>query len=168
MSASVGGSQPDRLVDYFVVAAYDKTRTIARGARRAHQCHGQVIQRFPTKDWPDAKFIDGLEHFCQPNGWKLYTSNFEPKFFISVLTDEMGRRHYCACLTFSEAISRQSLAGSAKQGESAGVGGSDEGDDEVEDHLEQRSRDFVNARLQQDQGHGHPYTYNYIGGAQGS
>ena len=48
-----------------------------------------------------------------------------------------------------------------------GVGGSDEGDDEVEDHLEQRSRDFVNARLQQDQGHGHPYTYNYIGGAQG-
>ena len=167
MSASVGGSQPDRLVDYFVVAAYDKTRTIARGARRAHQCHGQVIQRFPTKDWPDAKFIDGLEHFCQPNGWKLYTSNFEPKFFISVLTDEMGRRHYCACLTFSEAISRQSLAGSAKQGESAGVGGSDEGDDEVEDHLEQRSRDFVNARLQQDQGHGHPYTYNYIGGAQG-
>ena len=60
--------------------------------------------------------IDGLEHFCQPNGWKLYTTNFEPKFFISVLTDETGRRFYCACLTFSEAISRQSLAGNANRG----------------------------------------------------
>lgn len=60
--------------------------------------------------------IDGLEHFCQPNGWKLYTTNFEPKFFISVLTDETGRRFYCACLTFSEAISRQSLAGNSNRG----------------------------------------------------
>ena len=59
---------------------------------------------------------DGLEHFCQPNGWRLYTSNFEPKFFISVLTDEQGRRHYCACLTFSEAISRQSIAGAVNHG----------------------------------------------------
>ena len=57
MSASVGSSLPDRLVDYFVVAAYDKTRTITRGGRRAHQCHGQIIQRFPTKDWSDTKFI---------------------------------------------------------------------------------------------------------------
>ena len=131
--------------------------------------------------------IDGLEHFCQPNGWKLYTTNFEPKFFISVLTDETGRRFYCACLTFSEAISRQSLAGNANRGnyyaiyypktstirkrtvgefsssatfqlfylpigESNGLNGADEGDDEVEDHLEESSRDFVNARLQLDQG----------------
>ena len=62
MTASVGSSQSDRLVDYFVVAAYDKTRTITRGGRRAHQCHGQIIQRFPTKDWADTKFI-GKFHF---------------------------------------------------------------------------------------------------------
>ena len=167
MSVSVAGNQPDRLVDYFVVAAYDKTRSISRGARRrAHQCQGQIIQRFPTKDWPDTKFIDGLEHFCQPNGWKLYTSNFEPKFFISVLTDEHGRRYYCACLTFSEAISRQSIAGTVNQGESNGIGGSDDGDDEVEDHPEERSKEFVNARLQLDQVHDNPYRYTYIGSAQ--
>ena len=117
----------------------------------------------------------------------MYTTNFEPKFFISVLTDETGRRFYCACLTFSEAISRQSLAGNANRGnyyaihyqkasaqlnwnvgelsssvtfqlfylpigESNGLNGADEGDDEVEDHLEESSRDFVNARLQLDQG----------------
>ena len=28
----------------------------------------------------------------------------EPKFFVSVLTDIDGRRHYCACLAFSEAV----------------------------------------------------------------
>ena len=28
----------------------------------------------------------------------------EPKFFVSVLTDIEGRRHYCACLAFSEAV----------------------------------------------------------------
>ena len=37
-------------------------------------------------------------------------------------------------------------------GESNGLNGADEGDDEVEDHLEESSRDFVNARLQLDQG----------------
>ena len=104
------------------------------------------------------------------------------------MTDETGRRFYCACLTFSEAISRQSLAGNTNRGnyyaihqqkasniksnttvgqfsssvtfqlfyvpigESNGLNGADEGDDEVEDHLEESSRDFVNARLQLDQG----------------
>ena len=57
MTASMGACYPDRLVDYFVVAAYDKTRTITRGGRRPHQCHRHIIQRFPTKDWPDTKFI---------------------------------------------------------------------------------------------------------------
>ena len=82
-------------------------------------------------------------------------------------------------------------------GESNGLNGADEGDDEVEDHLEESSRDFVNARLQLDQGmigvnasrnlinmfkkiepnyscciyyllgHANPYRYNYIGGIQG-
>ena len=37
-------------------------------------------------------------------------------------------------------------------GETTGIGGADEGDDEVEDHPEERSREFVNARLQLDQG----------------
>ena len=51
-------------------------------------------------------FIDGLEHFCQPNGWSLRPEREEPKFFISVLTDIDGNRHYCACLAFSEAVSK--------------------------------------------------------------
>ena len=49
-------------------------------------------------------FSDGLEHFCQPNGWVLRPEKSEPKFFVSVLTDIEGRRHYCACLAFSEAV----------------------------------------------------------------
>ena len=68
MSVSVGGSQPDRLADYFVVAAYDKTRTLTRGGRRAHQCHGQIVQRFPVKDWPDTKFIGKQINFKRCSG----------------------------------------------------------------------------------------------------
>ena len=54
-------------------------------------------------------FSDGLEHFCQPNGWRLRTEREDPKFFISVLTDIDGNRHYCACLAFSEAVSKDLL-----------------------------------------------------------
>ena len=54
-------------------------------------------------------FLDGLEHFCQPNGWRLRTEREDPKFFISVLTDIDGNRHYCACLAFSEAVSKDLL-----------------------------------------------------------
>ena len=50
-----------------------------------------------------------MEHFCQPNGWRLRTEREDPKFFISVLTDIDGNRHYCACLAFSEAVSKDLL-----------------------------------------------------------
>ena len=51
-------------------------------------------------------WTEGLEHFCQPNGWKLTADREDPKFFISVLTDIKGNSHYCACLAFSEAVSK--------------------------------------------------------------
>ena len=54
-------------------------------------------------------FLDGLEHFCQPSGWRLRAEREEPKFFISVLTDIAGNRHYCACLAFSEAVPKDLL-----------------------------------------------------------
>jgi len=42
--------------------------------------------------------------FCQPQGWALSTERQEPKFFVSVLTDMNGNRHFCACLSFHEPI----------------------------------------------------------------
>ena len=43
-----------------------------------------------------------LKQFCQPGGWELTERRQEPTFFVSVLTDIDGERHYCACLTFHE------------------------------------------------------------------
>ncbi|MPC33187.1 Myotubularin-related protein 13 [Portunus trituberculatus] len=66
---------------------------------------GKIIQRFPERDWPDTPFTEGLELFCQPQGWALSTDRQEPKFFVSVLTDIDANRHYCAVLCFNEAVS---------------------------------------------------------------
>ena len=66
---------------------------------------GKIVQRFPEKDWPDTPFIDGVELFCQPLGWMLSSEQQEPRFFVSVLTDVDANRHYCACLSFNEAVS---------------------------------------------------------------
>lgn len=66
---------------------------------------GKIIQRFPEKDWDDTPFIDGVELFCQPLGWMLSSEQQEPRFFVSVLTDVDANRHYCACLSFNEAVS---------------------------------------------------------------
>lgn len=98
-----------RLVDYFVVAGYDHTNHGRRVERGGFTCQGTIIQRFPIKDWQDTPFIEGLEHFCQPNGWNLRPDRSDPKFFVSVLTDIEGRRHYCACLAFSEAVPKDLL-----------------------------------------------------------
>jgi len=65
---------------------------------------GKIIQRFPEKDWSDTPFIEGVELFCQPLGWMLSTEQQEPKYFVSALTDMDANRHYCACLTFNEAV----------------------------------------------------------------
>lgn len=88
-----------RLADYFVVVGYDHEK------ERSGISSGIIIQRFPEKDWPDTPFIDGIEWFCQPQGWALSTDRQEPQFFVSVLTDIDANRHYCACLCFNETVS---------------------------------------------------------------
>ncbi|CAL4080471.1 unnamed protein product, partial [Meganyctiphanes norvegica] len=88
-----------RLADYFVIVGYDHQND-RNGIGR-----GKLIQRFPEHDWPDTPFIEGMELFCQPQGWALSTELQEPKFFVSVLTDIDANRHYCAVLCFNEAVS---------------------------------------------------------------
>uniref|UniRef100_A0A674JZB6 SET binding factor 1 n=1 Tax=Terrapene triunguis TaxID=2587831 RepID=A0A674JZB6_9SAUR len=65
---------------------------------------GQILQRFPEKDWEDNPFPQGIELFCQPSGWQLFTERNPPSFFVAVLTDISSERHYCACFTFWEAV----------------------------------------------------------------
>ncbi|XP_025829760.1 myotubularin-related protein 13 isoform X2 [Agrilus planipennis] len=88
-----------RLADYFVVVGYDHEK------ERSGVSNGMVLQRFPEKDWPDTPFTDGIEWFCQPQGWILSSEKQQPQFFVSVLTDIYANRHYCACLCFNEAVS---------------------------------------------------------------
>uniref|UniRef100_A0A1Y1NJG4 UDENN domain-containing protein n=2 Tax=Photinus pyralis TaxID=7054 RepID=A0A1Y1NJG4_PHOPY len=88
-----------RLADYFVVVGYDHEK------ERSGISSGIILQRFPEKDWPDTPFIEGIEWFCQPQGWALSTDRQEPQFFVSVLTDIDANRHYCACLCFNETVS---------------------------------------------------------------
>ncbi|XP_025071226.1 myotubularin-related protein 5 isoform X4 [Alligator sinensis] len=65
---------------------------------------GQILQRFPEKDWEDNPFPQGIELFCQPSGWQLFTERNPPNFFVAVLTDINSERHYCACFTFWETV----------------------------------------------------------------
>uniref|UniRef100_G3UIF6 SET binding factor 1 n=1 Tax=Loxodonta africana TaxID=9785 RepID=G3UIF6_LOXAF len=61
---------------------------------------GQILQRFPEKDWEDNPFPQGIELFCQPSGWQLCAERNPPTFFVAVLTDINSERHYCAaCLS---------------------------------------------------------------------
>ncbi|XP_032077912.1 myotubularin-related protein 5 isoform X1 [Thamnophis elegans] len=87
-----------RLADYFVVVAFGP------GKRGSRDGQGQILQRFPEKDWEDNPFPQGIELFCQPSGWQLFKERNPPTFFIAVLTDINSERHYCACFTFWEAI----------------------------------------------------------------
>jgi len=94
-----------RLVDYVAVVGFD----FEANQRNAK---GRILQRFPQKDWPDTSFIEGIEFFCQPLGWELTAAPEQsrkhvPKFFQFVLTDIDVDRHYCACLTFYEAVQKQ-------------------------------------------------------------
>lgn len=107
-----------RLVDYIVIVGFD----FEANQRNAK---GKILQRFPERDWPDTSFIEGIEFFCQPLGWEVTAitdgqlenlstdiklqSKFTPKFFQFVLTDIDVDRHYCACLTFYEAIQNKQL-----------------------------------------------------------
>ncbi|CAI9722309.1 myotubularin-related protein 13-like isoform X8 [Octopus vulgaris] len=65
---------------------------------------GKTLQRFPENDWDDCPYTQGVELFCQPAGWQLSTQRLQPTFFAAVLTDIDADRHYCACMTFNEAV----------------------------------------------------------------
>ncbi|RWS28346.1 Myotubularin-related protein 13-like protein, partial [Leptotrombidium deliense] len=93
----------DRFVDYFVVLGFDHSK------QRGGLSTGRVLQRFPVKDWSDVPFIDGIELFCQPQGWRLSASPQQPTYFMSVLTDVDANKHYCACLSFNEPIAIQPI-----------------------------------------------------------
>ncbi|XP_051546862.1 myotubularin-related protein 5-like [Myxocyprinus asiaticus] len=87
-----------RLADYFVVIGYDLDK------RGGSEGQGRILQRFPEKDWEDNPFPQGIELFCQPNGWQLVPERKPPSFFVAVLTDINSERHYCACFTFWESV----------------------------------------------------------------
>ncbi|XP_039617539.1 myotubularin-related protein 5 isoform X3 [Polypterus senegalus] len=87
-----------RLADYFVVVGYDFDK------RASSESQGQILQRFPEKDWEDNPFPQGIELFCQPSGWQLLSERKPPTFFVAVLTDINSERHYCACFTFWESV----------------------------------------------------------------
>ncbi|XP_041970120.1 myotubularin-related protein 13 isoform X2 [Aricia agestis] len=87
-----------RLVDYFVIVGFDHEK------ERGGLSNGIILQRFPEKNWDDTPFHDGIEWFCQPQGWALSTERSEPRFYVSVLTDVDANRHYCACLCFNETV----------------------------------------------------------------
>ncbi|XP_069085535.1 myotubularin-related protein 5 isoform X10 [Pleurodeles waltl] len=104
-----------RLADYFVLVGFDLER------RGSGEGQGRILQRFPEKDWEDNPFPQGIELFCQPSGWQLFTERNPPTFFIAVLTDINSERHYCSCFTFWEAIeSAQSQTTNGDQDEEPG------------------------------------------------
>lgn len=87
-----------RLVDYFVVVGFDHEK------ERGGISSGIILQRFPETNWEDTPFHEGIEWFCQPQGWALSTERSEPRFYVSVLTDVDANRHFCACLCFNETV----------------------------------------------------------------
>ncbi|KAI1239585.1 Myotubularin-related protein 13, partial [Lamprotornis superbus] len=78
---------------------------------------GQILQRFPEKDWEDNPFPQGIELFCQPSGWQLFPERNPPTFFVAVLTDINSERHYCACFTFWEAVESPQPQSHSRNGE---------------------------------------------------
>ncbi|CAG0897373.1 unnamed protein product, partial [Cyprideis torosa] len=93
---------------------------------------GKILQRFPSRDWPDCPFIfDGIElvgvrsaqvylppvqdprvhsppsfplQLCQPLGWTLSPERLPPKFIVSVHSYVDAQRHLCAFLSFYEPV----------------------------------------------------------------
>ncbi|KAM7056155.1 myotubularin-related protein 5 isoform 1-T1 [Acridotheres tristis] len=100
-----------RLADYFVLVGYDP------GKRGSGDGQGQILQRFPEKDWEDNPFPQGIELFCQPSGWQLFPERNPPTFFVAVLTDINSERHYCACFTFWEAVESPQPQSHSRNGE---------------------------------------------------
>ncbi|XP_058165012.1 myotubularin-related protein 5 isoform X19 [Dasypus novemcinctus] len=108
-----------RLADYFVLVAFGPH------PRGSGEGQGQILQRFPEKDWEDNPFPQGIELFCQPSGWQLCPERSPPTFFVAVLTDINSERHYCACLTFWEPAEPTQEAASAEDAA--------DGEEELED-----------------------------------
>ncbi|RXM97783.1 Myotubularin-related protein 5 [Acipenser ruthenus] len=106
-----------RLADYFVLVGYDVDK------RGSSDGQGRILQRFPEKDWEDNPFPQGIELFCQPSGWQLFTERQPPTFFVAVLTDINSERHYCACFTFWEAVedSQPQKSRSGEDDEDSGI-----------------------------------------------
>ncbi|XP_069048297.1 myotubularin-related protein 5 isoform X7 [Lepisosteus oculatus] len=108
-----------RLADYFVVVGYDLDK------RGSSDGQGRILQRFPEKDWEDNPFPQGIELFCQPNGWQLFAERQPPTFFVAVLTDINSERHYCACFTFWEEVDnsqpQKSLSSEADEDDDSGI-----------------------------------------------
>ncbi|XP_064480386.1 myotubularin-related protein 13-like isoform X2 [Ornithodoros turicata] len=100
-----------RLADYFVVVGFDHEKE-----RSGLSC-GRIEQRFPEEDWDDTPFIEGIEAFCQPQGWALGTARRQPAYFVAVLTDIDAQRHYCACLAFHEPVALAPSLGPDEQEE---------------------------------------------------
>lgn len=112
-----------KLVDYFVVVGYDDSDCYNQTKYQnddlitktnRNKAKGKIIQRFPigptlttnsesNNDHQLEEFDANIHCFCQPDkGWRLYTKQEPPTFFVSVLTDIKGQHRYCACLTFLE------------------------------------------------------------------
>ena len=64
---SMAGSE--RLVDYFVVAAFDRSPSGHAARKKSGHApggNGKIVQRFPTQDWKDVPFIsESKEHRVQ-------------------------------------------------------------------------------------------------------
>uniref|UniRef100_A0A8C7KAU2 SET binding factor 1 n=1 Tax=Oncorhynchus kisutch TaxID=8019 RepID=A0A8C7KAU2_ONCKI len=90
---------------HFLWNAHDTVHiTPLKTSEGGSEGQGHILQRFPEKDWEDNPFPQGIELFCQPNGWQLVPERERPSFFVSVLTDINSERHYCACFTFWEGL----------------------------------------------------------------
>jgi myotubularin-related protein 5/13 len=88
----------ERFADYFAVAGFNRAESGDESP--------SILQRFPSSEWKDVAFPQGIELFCQPLGWKTSDIPYPPMFFTSVLTDVEGQRAYCACLSFSESVTK--------------------------------------------------------------
>ena len=57
-----------RLVDYFVIAGYNHATkrggasATGAGSHGGFTCQGTILQRFPSKDWPDTPFIGKIRN----------------------------------------------------------------------------------------------------------
>lgn len=95
-----------KLVDYFVVVGYEEpqqghSQTASDlDSYQQGEGRGAILQRFPMDPEGEAQqqqqlaaedyqeFDNNIHCFCQPDkGWRLYSKQEPPSFFVSVLTD---------------------------------------------------------------------------------